>query len=128
MDSITITLPLPAKELSPNYTPMSRGAGMAKARKKKEATQYAWAVTLDLLGRHKAPKWKKATLQAAFYWPTMGFPDDDNAMGSLKAYRDGIALAGVVTNDKVVTTLPWTIAKDKTKPRVEITITKTGEK
>ena len=86
----------------------------------KKARELAWA-TIYKMGGHGL-RWQKATLQAAFYWPTRGFPDDDNAMGSLKAYRDGFAKAGIVTDDKVIKQLPWTIQKDKDNPRVEITI------
>ena len=123
MKSITISLRLPAKELSPNYSVWTRGKKMAQGRAKREAHKLAHIVTLEALGRRKPPMWEKATLQADFYWPTMGFPDDDNAMASLKKYRDGIAQAGIVTNDKILKQLPWTIQKDAKNPRVEITIT-----
>jgi len=123
MNSITISLRLPPKEMSPNYKAWTRGSSFAKNRAKKADTELAQLVTLEALGRRKAPMWKKATLDAVFYWPTMGFPDDDNAIGSLKGFRDGIAKAGVVTNDRILKHRDTTFLKDKDDPHVEITIT-----
>ena len=126
MNSITITLRLPSKEMSPNYTAWTHGSKMAKNRAKADDTELAFWVTKEALGRREKPMWDKATLNAIFYWPTMGFPDDDNAIGSLKGFRDGIAKAGVVVNDKVIRQRNVTFLKDKDYPRVEIIITKGG--
>jgi hypothetical protein len=126
MNSLTITLSLPAKELSPNYSAWTHGKKMAKARQKKLAEEEAWAATKEAIGRRNNPMWEKASLQATFYFATNRGRDMDNANASLKKHQDGIAMAGLVTNDKVITPLPPVMLIDKDRPRVEITITKGG--
>ncbi len=58
----------------------------------------------------------------AFFFKTAAFRDDDNADGSCKAYRDGIAQA-LGIDDKTFKKIKLsTHAKDAANPRVEITI------
>lgn len=83
---IQIALPWPDKALSPN----GRSHPMAKARAVKAARHYAWAAVLEALAGTK-PSWEKADLHWEFRPKTANVPDDDNALSSVKSYRDGIA-------------------------------------
>jgi Holliday junction resolvase RusA-like endonuclease len=65
-------------------------------------------------------------MQAVFYWPDKRRRDDDNASASLKAYRDGVADAGLVSDDSSIRALPAVLDMDKQNPRVQITLTRTG--
>lgn len=116
-DSITITLPLPARELSPNW----RGHWAAKSKRVKAYREHACAMALRP-ERAWMPA-KKATSQLTFYWPDKRRRDKDNSLASMKSVFDGIADAGVVADDSGITHLPTTFAVDKANPRVEVTIT-----
>ena len=52
----------------------------------------------------------------------MAFRDDDNADGSCKAYRDGIATALGMDDKRLKKCLLSTFANDAECPRVEITL------
>ena len=123
MNSLTITLPLPAKELSPN----ARVHWAVKDRATKAARTTACAVVWEQIGIRNKPLWEKATLQPTFYYKTSAWHDDDNSISSIKAYRDGIADAKVVGNDKDLKTVDCKILKDKDRPRIEIIITKVAK-
>lgn len=116
--TITIELPLPDKVLSPN----ARGKHWAK---KSHAVKMARMVAGGIARSawQQQEPMEKATLQATFYHRTKAKRDDDNLNGSLKAYRDGIADAGVVRDDHDMKNLEPIQLIDKEKPRVEITVT-----
>lgn len=79
-----ISLPWPAKELSPNYRSRShwpRTRAIAKARRE------AWLLTLEALGCVAPGK----LLTITFNPPDRRRRDDDNMIASTKALRDGIA-------------------------------------
>ena len=126
---IHLILPIPSKYLNPNNAPHTEGAAKRFERIKQAAVAEAWAETKRVLAanQEKAPRWADATLEAVFYYKTAARRDKDNCAASLKAYQDGIAEAGIVTNDSVITPLPVVIKKDKDNPRVEITIKKQKE-
>lgn len=83
---IIIALPWPDKSLSPN----GRAHHMVKARSVKAARKLAWAVTLEALEGKKWPE-GAAHLNWSFHPKTKNSVDDDNAISSNKAHRDGIA-------------------------------------
>lgn len=119
MTSITITLPLPARELSPNArVHWAKKAKITKAHRQ-AAGITAWAAT----GDSEPPGWKKAKMQIKAYFKTARYPDPTNFMASLKAYEDGIADAGVVENDRGLWPERPEFFTDKLNPRIEITIT-----
>lgn len=121
--TITITLPLPHKNLSPN----ARCHWAAKAKAAKMARYDAKRATLRaiaLLDLDGLPLWKSATVQATFYKRTSHVTDSDNALASLKNAFDGLADAGLIANDRGLTHLPVKFAVDKNDPRVELTVTK----
>jgi crossover junction endodeoxyribonuclease RusA len=119
---VIITLPLPHKNLSPN----ARVHHMAKARHTQKARLDAYLATVDAANRSGvmvAPKWKKATAKATFYFRTKNRRDKSNMAGWLKAYEDGITDAGAWSDDSVVTWLPPSIdGIDPKNPRVEIEV------
>lgn len=120
MNTVTVTLPLPAKCLSPN--------ARVHWAKKAKATKNARFMAYIALAMPYPPRWERATLGMTFYWPTKAAHDDDNAAASCKAYRDGIADAGIVANDRGISTLPPVMLHDKKNPRVVLTITNTPSK
>lgn len=119
MNSITITLPLPDKCLSPN----ARVFWAKKARAVKsyrEHTKWLCAVEICCL---KKP-WNKASYTARFYFPDKRRRDADNAIASIKSALDGAADAGLVVNDSGLWPERPEFHVDKTNPRLEITFTK----
>jgi len=114
---ITITLPLPPKQLSPN----ARCHYMSKANAVKKYRTMAFAESL----KAQAPgcrMWRYATVQATFYHKQARRRDADNSLSSLKAALDGLADAGVVADDHGFTHKPVLFKKDAANPRVEITV------
>ena len=121
--TITVTLPLPPKELSPN----SRAHWRRKAHR---AAHYRWDAQVMLLHRTlpATSPWKAATVKCRFYFPTAQSHDRDNLLASAKAAFDGFADAGLVKNDAQFTYEPVEYEKDASNPRVEITITELGDR
>jgi len=118
VNTLVVVLPIPNKILSPNARP--HWAAKAKAVKAHRQIAYLTAST------RSQGHWRSATIRYTFYWPTKAKRDDDNAVAMCKAYRDGIADAGVVVNDSAFSTLPPVMLHDKKNPRVEIEITPTA--
>jgi Holliday junction resolvase RusA-like endonuclease len=119
MTSITITLPLPDRKLSPN----ARCHWRAKAPVTKQHRRAAGLKAWETLANQPPPHWKLAKMQVKAYFPTKRFPDFDNFGAMLKAYRDGLEDAGIIENDKGLRPDCPEFFKDAEKPRVEITIT-----
>lgn len=118
-ESVTITLPLPAKSLSPN----ARVHHMTLARAKAVHTKRAAWVTFEVL-HGDTPKWQSATIQATFYHAQQRRRDQMNLLGSLKAYEDGLVLAGLLADDEGVTWSPAIRLIDRENPRLVLTITR----
>lgn len=117
---MTITLPLPARELSPNW----RGHWATKARAVQRYRMHAWAVARATapgpLG--PMPEWVRATAHTTFYLPDRRRRDRDNLMASLKACWDGLVDARVLADDAGLIQMPPVLAVDRDRPRVEITL------
>jgi crossover junction endodeoxyribonuclease RusA len=120
MQSITITLPLPYKQLSPN----ARVHWAIKSKLTKAHRKAAYIATVAALKGNTPEGWMKSKLEVSAYFPTYRFPDPGNFMASLKAYEDGIADSGVIVNDKSLWPERPIFAKDARRPRVILTITK----
>lgn len=116
--TLTITMPLPGKLLSPN----GRAHFMAKARATKTARQGANLRTRSELGG-VFPKHQRATAQLEWYSKTKRRVDGDNALASAKAIFDGIADAGFIANDRELTHQPVKFFVDKNNPRLVIHVT-----
>lgn len=120
MTSITITLPLPYKQLAPN----ARVNWTIKSKLTKAHRKVAHLRTVAALKGNAPEGWMKSKLEVSAYFPTYRFPDPDNFMASLKAYEDGIADSGVIVDDKSLQLEKPIFAKDARRPRVVLTITK----
>lgn len=119
---MTIVLPIPSRDLSPN----GRLHWAGKSRLTKNARRLAKLLTLEALGHacHAPglPVPAFAGYSLAHYFPTAARRDDDNADAACKAYRDGIADALGIDDRQLPKVRLSTIAKDATNPRVEITL------
>ena len=126
-DSITVTIGIPHRALSPN----GRAHWRTKAKYRKaqrEASHMMAALSLDLTvyaGWPNPPKWPAATIAVQWFGKTANVlrMDADNAIGSLKGAIDGLADAGLLADDRGVTWLPPVFAVDKANPRVELVVT-----
>lgn len=122
MRTLCITLPLPERRLSPNYTVGSIGGRMAKAAAVKRYRHLAWATAMKAAGRGFEPM-RAAAVELKFFYRDSRSRDKDNALASMKAAMDGIADAEIVINDADFTYLPVTMSVDRAQPRVEVHIT-----
>ncbi len=121
--TVTVTLPIPARSLSPNAR--VHWAARSKAR----AGQRALAA-MRARGAMPGPfpyRWPSASILVRWYGKTAQCLrlDADNIIGSLKGAVDGLADAGLIADDRGVTWLPPVRAVDKANPRVELVIIKT---
>ena len=118
--TVTIQLPLPPKELNPNSPTMTTGSRMAKNRATKAYRTAAKVQVLSKVAGGWKPRWKKATIQVEYFFPTMAFRDPDNCIATLKSAFDGLSDSGLLDDDRDVTYLPVKRAKDAQNPRVVI--------
>lgn len=117
MSSITVTLPIPPRVLSPN----ARCHWRVKAKATKQYRFVAvWEACKEcgLVG----PRWKAARVQVRWFTKTKRRPDADNALASLKAAFDGLTDAGVWVSDRETQYEPIVFGVDKVSPRVEVEI------
>lgn len=119
MTSIIITLPIPARKLSPN----ARVHWAEKAKLTKASRKVAHLASLHALNLRRPPGWIKAKLEVKAFFKTNRSRDADNFMASLKSVCDGIADSGIIANDKGLWPERPTFEKDIRNPRIEITIT-----
>ena len=119
MKSVAITVGIPPAKLSPN----ARVHWAVKSTLTKAARREAYAQCLVALGARRPPGWLKARVEVVAYFPTHNHRDPDNLIASLKAYFDGIADSGVISNDKALWPERPIISKDARNPRVELVIT-----
>ena len=126
-DTITITLPLPNKMLSPNHTVGSIGGRMAKAQAIKSYRQNAWLATLaSIAERSEFHQIQAAQVTLVFYLPDKRRRDIGNLEASMKPAYDGLVDAGLIVDDDYLHLehAQSTIEIDKGNPRVEITVTR----
>jgi hypothetical protein len=98
-ETVKLALPWPMRSLSPN----ARAHWADKASAAKRSRHVAWALTLAALKGSK-PDWKAVAIHWEFHPKTANRPDDDNAISSCKAYRDGISDALGINDAKFTTT------------------------
>ena len=115
---MTITLPLPHKRLSPNYS--RQGSWRGKAAQIKIHRWRAYITTKNALASQPAPTVSRYTL--TFYFPTRARRDDDNASAACKAYRDGIADALGIDDHTLRMSAAPEMLWDKNNPRLLITL------
>ena len=119
MTALTITIPLPPKDVRNN-------ARVHWARKAQAIGTYRMMthlMALQATGNVK-PLWEKAKVHITAYFPTARHMDPANLIDGLKGAFDGLEDAGVIVNDKNLwPERPVIVTKDN-RPRVELTITK----
>lgn len=120
--TLTITLPLPPKELSPNARVHWRAKAAAVKRYRSSAK---WAA-IDAQAWHLWHRKSTATAQCTFYFAQNRRRDSDNLLASLKAGFLGIVDAGVIADDCGLTHLAVIVRIDEARPRVEIRLTAKG--
>lgn len=99
---VVVTLPWPDRMLSPN----ARGHWAKKARAVRTAREAAWALMLEALKGRTTDFGNRAVgLNWQFHPKTANKPDDDNALASCKAYRDGLADALGVNDANFISTI-----------------------
>lgn len=113
---MTVTLPIPSRLLSPN----ARISWRARNSLTKLHRQRAKLRTLEAAGLNTPPPFTGYSL--AFHYPDARRRDDDNALASTKAYRDGIADALHMDDFNLRLAAVPTFAIDRTNPRLEITL------
>jgi hypothetical protein len=97
----------------PALHPNGRAGWQKKHRLTKQHRAIAAYATLAEMRRAKIKVgWKAATIQATFVYTKRRTRDQDGAIGSLKAYCDGIADAGLLENDSALTWLSPIIVVD----------------
>jgi Holliday junction resolvase RusA-like endonuclease len=118
MTSLTITLPLPPKEVRNN-------ARVHWAKKAKAVKAYRFEAMFAALQAiaGNAPFWKKANVRVTAYFPTARHLDPDGLIGALKPAFDGLQDAGVIENDKNLWPERPVIVTRNKNPRVELVIT-----
>lgn len=119
--TLTITLPWPSRDLSPN----GRAHHMAHHRAKKSAKNYAWGMTAAAMGPLGIVKgsWVGPIDVLVSVHPHRTAPDADNALACQKAALDGIASA-IGVDDKHFR--PRIVMGEKCNPaKVVITLTPT---
>ena len=112
---MVIVLPLPPRELSPNARP--HWAAKARAVRRYRETAY-----LSSLAERRARPMRVAKVTARFFFRTRRRRDRDNLLASLKPAFDGIADAGIVTDDSAMVHMPVEQRVDRANPRVEIAV------
>jgi crossover junction endodeoxyribonuclease RusA len=115
---MTITLPLPPRELSPN----ARVHWAAKARAVKAYRAVAYWEAMMAVPRRDRMEWKEATAHVVYYKASARKMDADNILASLKASFDGLVDAGILADDAGLRHAPVRLVIDRANPRVEITI------
>lgn len=116
---MTITLPLPPKQLKPN----GRYHYMAKHRATSQYREWAYLAAQSAIA-HNRPfvGIRKPTARVTAYWRTTRKMDGDNLLATMKAAFDGLTDAGIWTDDREVTHLPCVQCKDAANPRIEIEV------
>ena len=112
MNSITITISIPHRALSPN----ARTHWRAKAVKVKAARRAASVLCVATVG-HGHMLWTNAISTVVWYAKTATHPDPDNALAMLKPYFDGLADAGVLGHDAAGAPVIIDYKTRKTKPK-----------
>ena len=126
MTSVTITLPMPHKHLSPNSRCHWAQKANAKRNQREAARHFILSGILEAELNPLDP-WRTADVSIIVTAPDKRRRDKDNILASLKAAFDGAQDAGLVADDSGLTYLPINIVTGtKATAGVRITFTKTS--
>lgn len=121
--TLTITMPLPPKELSPNGRSHWRAKAKAVKSYRKRAAEEAM-VSVYEQNQDWTPL-EDPHIQVTYYHKTSNFRDPDNILACLKSAIDGLVDGGIMTDDCDVTYYPVKRLKDSERPRVELKVSRT---
>ena len=124
---LIVKLPMPAAVLSPNARPKHWGQRSRAA--KKARSDAAFAATAAIREQGISIPFVRAKVDPRWIFCVKRKRDDDNLTGWCKAYRDGMADAGVVRNDNDFIWMPPVQLVDPTarRPSVHFLITELEE-
>ena len=94
MTTLTLTLPWPPRELSPN----ARGV-WPRIRATKAYREIAWGAALEAIGPSKRQLRAPVICYLTFFAKTRRRRDGDNLVAMMKAALDGIVWAGALADD-----------------------------
>jgi len=122
--TISIVLPLPPRECSPN-------SHIHWARKSKATRKYkqdCWAIALQrtLVMGTPPPRMGSCRVDADFKFSVRRVRDDDNLWASLKPAFDACVVGEIMTDDRWMSLGGLTQAIDKENPGVRLTFTSTA--
>ncbi len=126
MTSLTITIPLPPKEVRNN----ARVHWAKKAAAVKVCRTETRLIAVRAIASNEMSDnlpWKKASVKVTAYFPTARHLDPSNLIDSLKPAFDGLQDAGVIENDKELWPERPVIVTRDANPRVELVITEEEE-
>jgi len=117
MKSLTVTIPIPPKELQPN----ARVCWQAKARAVSKSRLDANMCAMEASDRH-TPNWLHTRVLIRWFGKDKRCLklDKDNIISATKAARDGLTDAGIWIDDNGVNITGVEIEVDKDNPRVEL--------
>jgi Holliday junction resolvase RusA-like endonuclease len=124
MRELTITRPLPPKELSPNARVHWRVKARATAIYREGSCLRARQVIAWKEFDSKGMPWQKAIAWEVFYFPDKRKRDYRNFEQRMKPFYDGLKDAGVIVDDdrEHLSHEPTEFKIDRDNPRVEITV------
>lgn len=120
--TLQVTLPLPPARLSPNRRPVSRVGRIIAAREIRSCRGIARLAVLQVAQAAHGLPWPVAKLETEWFLPRRR--DGDNLLGWFKAYRDGLADAGVVSNDRFFVEVPPTQHSIRFGHKIVVTISR----
>jgi len=121
---IVVILPLPDRRLHPNG---GRPHWTIVRKLVEETKALAYGTAKETL-KGAMPGWTAAHGLCRIYLTRSNVADEDDIRAWFKSYIDGIALAGVVTNDRVIRWEKDELGADRMMPRVELEIIRGDEK
>lgn len=117
---MTISLPLPPRDLLPNR----RGSLWAYRRAAKAYRRDAFFAAKAALHGHTPPQLAHAKVRARYYHRRISDRmDPDNSIACLKPAIDGLVDAGILVDDREITLLPIQRGLDKDHPHLDIEVT-----
>ncbi|MCA9174277.1 MAG: RusA family crossover junction endodeoxyribonuclease [Planctomycetales bacterium] len=120
---LEIDLPLPPRELSPNFRSTTHHAKASATRKyRRLVAQIATIARLEAK-LSPPPPWAAAIIRVRHYRrDNRSVQDRDNILASLKSAFDGLTDAMVLSDDRDVAFLPVERLIDRSHPRVELSV------
>lgn len=121
MQSVTITMPIPPRTLSPNASHSRNYFAKSTARRQQRTDAMLYAASAC---PGACPRWERFRVSIRWFAKDKSkVPDLDNGVACCKGIIDGMVDAGIMANDKGWEGVDWWPLTDKARPRVEVTVT-----